>query len=170
MRLTMPAVDIKKTSPAPSAHVPLLLHGVVALVDDDIEVARGLATWFELCGLQTAHYSCSESLLQGISLTNRLPMLPSGADPSRRTELVAAVVDLNLPGMSGFELATALRSRFPELPLVIITALREEERLLYGSAPSSITCLQKPFDLAALDEALFPATHSKLFTKRPQQP
>jgi hypothetical protein len=46
----------------------------------------------------------------------------------------------------------------------------QAEQLLYGSAPASITCLQKPFDLAALDKALFAAIHSKLFTKLPQQP
>ena len=153
----------------PVALAPVRLPGVVALVDDDRQIAQALDAWFALGGLQTTHHSSSESLLQAITLTNGRPTLPSGTDPSQRTELVAAVLDLNLPGMSGFALATALRERFPRLPLVIITALLEDERVPHGSAPAGITCLQKPFDLDALDEALFPAMHANLFTNLSQQ-
>ncbi len=153
---------MKEIPRTPSTQAPVALPGVVALVDDDLQIGQALSTWFKLGGLQTAHHSSSESLLQAITQTNGHPTLPSSTDPSQRTELVAAVLDLNLPGMSGFALATTLRERFPRLPMVIITALREDERAPYGAAPSSITCLQKPFDLDALDEALFPMMHANM--------
>ncbi len=154
---------MKEISCTPAPHAPVPLPGVVALVDDDLQIGQALSTWFKLGGLQTAHHSSSESLLQAITQMNGHPTLPSSTDPSQRTELVAAVLDLNLPGMSGFALASALRERFPRLPLVIITALREDERTPYGAAPWGITCLQKPFDLDALDDALFPAMHANMF-------
>lgn len=131
----------------PSKPLPIPLPGLVAVVDDDFQIAHALSDWFLFGGLQSTHYSSSEGLLQALG---------------RGTELVAAVLDLNLPGTSGFALATALHQRFPLLPIVIITALNEDERTAYGSAPAGIACLQKPFDLDALDDALFPAMYANL--------
>ncbi|MEI8324935.1 MAG: response regulator [Betaproteobacteria bacterium] len=153
---------MKKLFRQPAARAAKLPLGVVALVDDDIQVAKALDAWFGLGGLQTLHYCSSESLLQAIGQIHESPTLAVGANPSRRADLVAAVLDLNLPGLSGFELAAVLRSRFPRLPLVIITALREDDRLALGSSPPGITCLQKPFDLCDLDQALFPTVHANL--------
>jgi len=138
------------------------LPGVVAIVDDDEQISSALKTWFEFGGLQTSLHSSSESLLQAITQKNSVAMVTSGGDRSICAELVAAVIDLNLPGMSGFELAKALRNRFPRLPLVVITAMRDNERAQFGSASAGIVCLQKPFDLDALDDALFPMMYSNL--------
>ncbi len=128
----------------------------MAIVDDDSQISQALAIWFELGGFQATRHSSSESLLQAMAQSNGNPTVPSSADSSIRTELVAAVLDLNLPGMSGFELAKILRSQFPRLPLVVVTAMHDHERVPYGSASAGITCLQKPFDLYELNGALFP--------------
>jgi DNA-binding response OmpR family regulator len=64
-----------------------------------------------------------------------------------------------LPGATGFELAKSLRHMALELPIAIITALRDEERTRYGNPPPGIRCLKKPFDLDALEDALFPLLH-----------
>ncbi len=129
----------------PPLSIPL--PGLVAIVEDDFQIAHALIEWFSLGGLHSKHYGSSEGLLQAIV---------------QGTELVAAVLDLNLPGKSGFELATTLRKQFPRLPIAIITALTEDERVAYGIAPAGIACLQKPFDLDALDDALFPMMHANL--------
>ncbi len=131
----------------PSNPLAIPLPGLVAVVDDDFQIAQALMEWFSLGGLHCMHYRSSESLLQAMV---------------QGTELVAAVLDLNLPGKSGFELATALRNRFPHLPIAIMSALSDDERAAYGVAPAGIACLQKPFDLDALDNALFPMMYTNL--------
>jgi DNA-binding response OmpR family regulator len=82
-------------------------------------------------------------------------MHTDGSGPAE-FRLVGAVLDLNLPGITGIELARALRCLSPGLPLAIVTALNDDDRLRYGNPPSGIRCLKKPFDLDALEEALFP--------------
>jgi len=73
--------------------------------------------------------------------------------------LVGAVLDVNLPGVNGIDLAVMLRDMAPELPITIITALHDDERVRYGQPPLGIRCLRKPFDLDALEDALFPLLH-----------
>lgn len=130
--------------------------GVIAIVEDDSELSGALSNWFGLLGLRTSFYASAESLLRAIRLEDGNLILSVGAEASR---LAAAVLDINLPGMNGVELAQSLRSQAPELPLAIITALREDERARYGELPPGVQCLKKPFDPEALADGLFPLLH-----------
>ena len=115
--------------------------------------------WLDLQNVCAIHHVSGESLLKSIHQEDgHLVLHKEGRNPTT-FPLVGAVLDLNLPGMNGFELASRLRQLVPELPIVIITALREHERSRYGSPPSGIKCLKKPFDLVALEDALFPLLH-----------
>jgi DNA-binding response OmpR family regulator len=132
-------------------------RGIVAIVDDDPQISHALGLWLELHGLRATHHMTGESLLH----TLRSGLLPLHTDSSGPAEfrLVGAVLDLNLPGITGIELACTLRGLSPQLPLAIVTALRDDERVRYGNPPSGIRCLKKPFDLDALEDALFPLLH-----------
>ncbi|HJU56378.1 MAG TPA: response regulator [Pyrinomonadaceae bacterium] len=69
------------------------------------------------------------------------------------------VMDVSMPGMSGPELQQELTRRRQEIPIVFITAHRDEAvrpRLL---ARGAVECLFKPFSEAALLEALDAALH-----------
>ena len=134
-------------------------RGVVAIVDDDPQVSRALGLWLDLLGLRAVHHISGESLLQSIHQDNGVLTLHFGVTNPVVIPLVGAVLDLNLPGITGIELAKALRALSPTLPMTVITALREEERVRYGALPSSIRCLKKPFDLDDLEDALFPLLH-----------
>ena len=112
----------------------------MVIVDDDPDIRFCLKSWADLLGLQSTVHVCAESLLDAIRV-----------DAPR---LIGAVLDLDLPGISGFELANRLRHMAPELPLVIITGMPVQERSAYGIAPAGIPCLSKPFDLDALEQAL----------------
>lgn len=67
---------------------------------------------------------------------------------------MAAIVDLNLPGMSGLTLAHQLRVYDANLPLVMVTAMRGEDCRRFGQLPCGVPCLQKPLYLEALEGAL----------------
>jgi CheY-like chemotaxis protein len=131
-------------------------RGIVAVVEDDPDISRALGMWLELNGLRATHHISGESLMQAIHQeADGLTLQISGNDPVV-FPLIGAVLDLNLPGMTGIELATRLRQLAPGLPLTIITALRDDECSRYGKLPPGMRCLQKPFDLNALEDALFP--------------
>lgn len=140
----------------PLASGPVPSPGVVAIVDDDPHIAQALSQWLEFQGLRAACHLSGESLLQAVHDENGQCTLSDGAGNPTASRLTGAVLDLNLPGISGFELAAALRRLAPGLPLVIITALQPEERARYGAPPPGVPCLTKPFDLDALEDALLP--------------
>lgn len=132
------------------------LRGIVAIVDDDPHISRALGMWLELHGLRATHHISAESLLQAIHQDNGEITLHIGINNPMVFPLMGAVLDLNLPGATGFELARSLRDLCPQLPIAIITALRDDERLRYGNPPPGVHCLKKPFELDALEDALFP--------------
>lgn len=131
------------------------MDGVVALVDDDPHISNALEMCFRMHGFSTARYISAESLLQAVRHENGCLYIHVDADRAA-LPLMGAVIDLNLPGITGFELARSLRGLMPDLPIATMTALREDERLRYGNPPQGICCLRKPFDIEALEDALFP--------------
>jgi DNA-binding response OmpR family regulator len=133
--------------------------GIVAIVDDDKQISRALGLWLELQGLRAVHHTSGESLLESIQHCNGVPTLHFGFASPIVMPLVGVILDLNLPGINGIELAKTLRYQSFALPIVVITALREAERVRYGAPPIGVRCLQKPFDLDALEDALFPLLH-----------
>lgn len=134
-------------------------RGIVAIVDDDPHISRALGMWLEFHDLRATHHTSAESLLQAIHQEEGRLTVHIGLTNPVVFPLAGAVLDLNLPGANGFELAWSLRQRAPEMPIAIITALRDEERVRYGSPPPGIRCLKKPFDLDSLEDALFPLLH-----------
>jgi FixJ family two-component response regulator len=130
--------------------------GVVAVVDDDPHISGALSAYLALHKLRSAEYASGECLLRSLSHLDGKPTAAVGEEFGVAFPLTGAILDLNLPGISGFELAHRLRFMAPELPIVIITALADADRARCGSPPTGIVCLKKPFDLDALEEALFP--------------
>lgn len=132
--------------------------GVFAIVEDDLELGLALVSWFDMRGSKASHHGSAESLLQMIDAGGMVPLPGSQAEPAAgQAPLLGAVLDLNLPGQSGVQLAFRLRQMYPHIPLVMITALRPAERARFGTLPEGVRCLTKPFDLDGLEEALFPA-------------
>ena len=142
---------------------PPVHPGVIAVVDDDTHICAAIASWYELGGFTVCVHLSAESLLRSIKVHDDHVSVATGSNPSVWKELVAGVFDLNLPGISGLDLARHLRSMSPMLPLVIISSLSEEERATYGRDSMDIECLQKPFNLDMLDSTLFPMLHTRLF-------
>ena len=131
----------------------------VVIVDDDPQISQALGQWVELKGLHALYFSCAECLLKSLA-QGQTPLTVYGSTHGTPTwTLVAGILDLNLPGLSGMALAHVLRGLDAKLPLVVVTALREHERGSYGSLPPGVPCLQKPFDLDALENALCPMLH-----------
>jgi len=145
---------------APEASAPLsnrLADGAVALVDDDEHIARALELWLQVSSLSPSLHLSAESLLESLQIHEGqawVPVTSLDETPVRWAPLVAAVMDLNLTGINGFELARRLRELAPEVPLVVITAASDEDLERHGPAPQGVVCLRKPFRLDELERVL----------------
>lgn len=121
----------------------------VAVVDDDPQILEVLSAWLLTLGVTPCSFESAEDLLAAIDL-------PSGA---REAKWVGAILDVNLKAMHGVDLAHRLRRLFPNIPLVMMTALHADEVAGLGELPAKATFLPKPFDLDALESALFSWIH-----------
>ncbi|MDM0022708.1 response regulator transcription factor [Variovorax saccharolyticus] len=86
-------------------------HLCVAVVDDDTSVARSLGRLLRASGMQPITYASAEEFL---------------AD-TERPRFDCLVLDIQLGGMSGLDLAKHLPSLGPVAPFIIITAHDDDE-------------------------------------------
>ncbi len=68
----------------------------------------------------------------------------------RREPFDAVVLDVMLPGKSGFEVAAALRAEGNYVPVLMLTARARPEDVVEGFAAGADDYLPKPFDLSVL--------------------
>ena len=113
-------------------------HLLVSVVDDDESVRESLPDLVREFGFAASAFSSAEEFLlsDSIEQTNCL------------------LLDVAMPGMSGPDLQQELRIRRQEIPIIFITAQRDEavrSRLIEQGA---VECLFKPFSETALLDAL----------------
>jgi len=118
--------------------------GTVLLVEDSPEVAEVATAYFQQLGYMVKQVGGAKEALELI-----------GNDP--KIDLVFS--DLLMPGgMSGLELGQAIHRRYPAMPVLLATGYSDGVR---DAVEQGFVVLQKPFDLAALEQALREArTHT----------
>jgi two-component system response regulator ResD len=104
----------------------------VLVVEDDPTVAEVVTSYLE----RADHHT--ESIADGTSAAARLS---DAADCS--IDLV--ILDLMLPGLDGIEVCRRLRSARPELPVIMLTALGEEDDRIAGLEVGADDYITKPF-------------------------
>jgi FixJ family two-component response regulator len=113
-------------------------HLLVSIVDDDESVRESLPDLLREFGFAARAFSSAEEFL--------------ASDFIKQTRCL--LLDITMPGMSGPDLQQELKMRRQEIPIVFITAQRDEtvrSRLIEHGA---VECLFKPFSETALLEAL----------------
>src|SRR6266705_6179321 len=75
-------------------------------------------------------------------------------------QLVAILSDINMPGMDGLTLLSEIKQRFPDLPVMMITAYGDDERRRRAAEHGTADFLTKPVDFDHLKAQLrqLPAT------------
>ena len=66
----------------------------------------------------------------------------------------AAIVDIFLEDVSGFDLIAAMRERVKDLPVVAVSGMATLEAVARSSELSNVVCLQKPFRPVELMRAI----------------
>jgi FixJ family two-component response regulator len=113
-------------------------HPLVSVVDDDESVRESLPDLLKEFGFSTEAFSSAEEFL--------------ASDSVGKTSCL--ILDVAMPDMTGPELQRELTRRGQSIPIVYITAHKDDTmrpRLLRQGA---VDCLFKPFSDAALQKAL----------------
>lgn len=117
----------------------------ILVVDDELEVARLFQRRFrkELRdGAYAFHFASSAEM----ALERLADQLMPG--------LMLILSDINMPGMSGIDLLSQVRDKYPKLPVVMITAYDDAERREQARRLGATHYLTKPIDFERLKAEL----------------
>ena len=110
----------------------------IAVIDDDESMCQALSRLVQLAGYDVRTYFSAESFLD---------------DPDHNhTRFVVA--DIQLRGMSGFDLQRRLQQERPGLPVVFITAHDEAATRAHARNCGCVAYLRKPFPGSLLIDAI----------------
>ena len=114
------------------------MHPLVSVVDDDESVRESLPDLLREFGFAAQAFSSAEAFI--------------ASDYVGQTKCL--ILDIAMPGMSGPDLQRELTLRRRDIPIVFITAHRDETVLPRLLEQGAVECLFKPFSDTALREAL----------------
>jgi len=111
-------------------------RGTILLVDDEAAVRRPLRQALGLCGYQV------------IEAPEGLEALRAHAQLGRGCDLV--ILDVKMPGMSGWDVLGELKRRDPALPVILTSGYTQEDSTPPVDAATPDAYIPKPYDLAEL--------------------
>ncbi|MCI5159258.1 MAG: sigma-54-dependent Fis family transcriptional regulator, partial [Candidatus Electrothrix sp. AUS1_2] len=80
-----------------------------------------------------------------------------------------AVTDVRMPGMSGLDLLTELKHRFPDLPVVMITAYASPDDAVQAMRQGAFDYITKPFHVDELKKVVRTAVQRKAAAERKKE-
>jgi len=114
------------------------LHPLIAVVDDDALFLRSVGRLIRSVGYEAALFTSAYEFLAS------LPALSPQC----------AILDVNMPGMTGLELQDRLCDRGSSLPILFVTAYDTPQTREHARRAGSLGLLLKPFGQEALLRAL----------------
>lgn len=102
---------------------------IVYVIDDDVSIREGLARLLRSVGLRAELFTSANELMQ-----HKLPAVPC-----------CLILDVRLPGLSGFELHAELNRSNIRIPIVFITAHGDIPMSVRAMKGGAIDFLTKPF-------------------------
>ena len=121
----------------------------IYIIDDDSSIRWVLDKALSNAGLQVAEFDSADSALVAISTQ----------------EPAVIVTDIRMPGMDGLELLELINSKYPDLPVIIMTAHSDLDSAVSAYKGGAFEYLPKPFDV---DDAV--ALVTRALEARVQQP
>jgi len=113
-------------------------RGLLSVVDDDESVRESLPDLLKEFGFAARAFSSAEEFLS--------------SDSVGQTKCL--ILDVAMPGMTGLDLQQELRRRGQEIPVIFITAQKDEAIRKQAFKEGAVKFLYKPFSDTALLEAL----------------
>ena len=116
----------------------MIIRPLITVIDDDESVRESLPDLLKEFGFDAQVFSSAEEFLASQSIA----------------ETRCLVLDVAMPGMSGPDLQRELKLRDQSIPIVFITARRDEAIRPRLIAQGAVDCLFKPFEPTDLLQAL----------------
>jgi FixJ family two-component response regulator len=101
----------------------------VVVVDDDAGMNQAIERLLKAAGFQTVTFPSAEALLQAGAVANA----------------ACLILDIQLPGLSGFELRQRLVEQGTDLPVIFITAFDDPDAQVIAEDAGAIAYFTKPF-------------------------
>jgi CheY-like chemotaxis protein len=117
----------------------------ILVVDDEPDVAELFRQRFRRevrQGTYAMHFAASGE--------QALEKLVDGIEP----QLIVILSDINMPGMDGLTLLGEIKQRFPDLPVMMITAYGDDERRRRADELGASEFITKPVDFDFLKQHL----------------
>jgi len=117
----------------------------ILVVDDETDVAELFRQRFRRearQGTYVMHFAASGE--------EAIAKLADGIRP----ELIVILSDINMPGMDGLELLREIKQRWPELPVMMVTAYGDDERRKRATEYGAAEFMTKPVNFELLKERL----------------
>ena len=111
---------------------------VISIIDDDDSVRVSTSRLVRSLGFIAHTFASAKEFL----------------DSAHLTDTSCAIVDLQMPGMTGVELQDLLRAQGRSVPMIFITAFAEESIKAQALEAGALGFLSKPFPPAALIECI----------------
>jgi DNA-binding NtrC family response regulator len=106
------------------------------VVDDDTELLKALTKVLQQEGYAVTPHPNAASALQCIS--------------SREKKFDLVITDVSMPGMKGTAFLTAVKTAYPDVPVVIITAFGDWDVYAQSLREGAFEFLNKPLDKAEI--------------------
>ena len=117
----------------------------VLLVDDDPALLAMYARVLERAGYQAVQSASGEDALEKLA----------------RSQVDAVITDLSMPNMSGLEFVQHVRTRDPELPLIVLTGAPAFDSAVRSIDFGVFRYLMKPIEAHELVRAISDAVHAR---------
>jgi len=123
---------------------------LVAIVDDEEPVRRALRRLFLSAGIDVETFASGFELL----------------DSAVTQQADCVVLDLHLPGLTGFDVMEQLAARALDVPTVIVTGHNQPGTAERALAAHAFAFLEKPLDDRRLLDVVFSAARSRAARRR----
>jgi two-component system, LuxR family, response regulator FixJ len=103
---------------------------IVYIVDDDDDVRDSMQELLQCCGFKVQGFACGRDFLQKF-------------DPSVG---ICIILDLHMPGVSGFQVLDALQARGNTVPIILFSGRSDSTTEEFAHRSGVIALLAKPVD------------------------
>jgi CheY-like chemotaxis protein len=133
----------------------------IAIVAGEAQTFQFLTDWLNSLGISVSTFPTAEDLVSILRRKGIHPILSVDALNPQPSRLVGAVLDMNLAGIGGLDLARAMKRWYPDLPLVVVTEpitdpIRAKQWIVGDLPPGIRRVSRQPLVLAAFKEAMSP--------------
>lgn len=113
-------------------------RGTILVVDDELDIREMIEVGLSMDGYEVLTAEGGQRALEVMS----------------RQQIDLLITDLKMPGMSGVETASRLRSRAPRLPIIVVTGYLDPAALDEWRALGNVELIRKPFEFHTLADAV----------------